>query len=161
MLPLCQTFSKKVYDLKCKCFRRHGFTWVLCAQADPFLVTAAVNNIIPTTETEPSSPVSSAENGGEIARVWYSSIKALWHIGRMFCDLKQVRRRCSPQDRMKGKKRPQDKTNLSQIKVPTRTSVKIKRGCFGAFLLWRKENHFLQLFMTHYTYLKTTGIFGG
>lgn len=30
-----------------------------------------------STETEPSSPVSSAENGGEIARVSYSSVKAL------------------------------------------------------------------------------------
>lgn len=114
--------------------------------------------LFPSSETKPSSPVSSAENGGEIARVWYSSVKVLWHVG-MCLGLRQIRKKHSPHDSM-IKKAPRQ-NQLVPKKSPNQNPMKVKRGCFGAFLLWRKEKHFLQLLMTHHTYLKTTGIFGG
>lgn len=77
----------------------------------------------------------------------------------MCLGLRQIRRKCSPQD-SRIKKAPRQ-NQLVPKKGPSQNLMKVKRGCFGAFLLWRKEKHFLQLFMTHYTYLKTTGIFGG
>lgn len=54
-----------------------------------------------SSEMETSSPVNSAENGGEIARVWYSSVKALLHVG-----MKREKKKAQRQKHFVPKKGP-------------------------------------------------------
>lgn len=92
-----------------------------------------------STEMDTSSRVSSAENGGEIARVWYSSVKALLHVS-------MKRKKASRQKQFVPKKGPSQNLSASQKRM---------LWCFSSV---EKGEVFPSAF---YDSLKTTGIFGG
>lgn len=75
---------------------------------------------------EPISPVDSPANGGERARQQDADIPQLMLVGCRYL-----------------KKKASGRKQSVQKKAPGRTSLKFNRGCFDAFLPWRKEKHFL------------------